>query len=158
MPMSTTKSTSLLSLFLASFLIAACHKPAETTSAAANEDCSFRTGNLDKLHCKVSIYRLASDPQAYVGKDVYTFGFLRVEEGKAVALAPTPYTFDSNDTIGCVAIRSVKAIRIAQQSGMNADGVYAVSLGGLLLRPKDDICVASLSEVVVTSAKETGIK
>ena len=70
--MNTIKFTnrSLPALLLAAAAISACHDPDErqgVTAEATAEECSFRTGNLNKLHCRVSIYRLLSDPRSYFG-------------------------------------------------------------------------------------------
>ena len=47
---------------------------------------------------------ILATPERFYGKPIYTTGYLQLGPGGSAGLAPSPATFEANDTIGCIQV------------------------------------------------------
>lgn len=142
-----------------SLSLAACNRSQEGTITSGDQvishelECKFRTRNLSKIHCNVSIYSLVSDPKNYFGRDVFTYAFLELGVDGSIAIAPTPRTFELGDTFGCIRVANIHSISPTSKNSLKTLGIYAVSIGGRLEKPERNICMGTLYDAEITNAR-----
>ena len=134
--------------------VAACAQMSFSSRATPeNPTCSFRTAQLDKGYCRVSIYDLIANAPHHFGAPVFTIAYLEKGPGGSFGLAPSPDVFYANDTISCVEVVDLRVATKSLGQPLLKDGVYVVQIAGELSAPTGGLCSAKLQKAVIASAR-----
>lgn len=126
----------------------------ESGQKNASSDCDFRTAKVRGKYCQVSVYALLSDPDRYVEKKVFTYGYLIKNEANEFGLYVEPRFRNVPDYASCLVIRNFAKNDDARLADIEPLVIYSVSLGGTFTKSLGDICVGVLSEVDISSFAE----
>lgn len=131
----------------------ACAPATSSDVANVKPECTFRTAQLDRGYCRVSVYDLVANAPRYFGFHVYTIAYLEKGPGESLGLAPSPHVFESNDTISCIEVVDVRLASSSLGDPLSKDGVYVVQIAGELSAPSRGLCSAKIQKAVIASAR-----
>lgn len=118
----------------------------------AEDSCHFRTGSLKQSYCRVSIYKLVTNPEVFVGKPIYTVGYVEKGSDGSLGLSPSPDVFEAGDMMSCIVMDYVLGVNEAVD-GLQEEGLYAVSIAGEFSEPVRGLCSGRLSRAVVGNVR-----
>ncbi|MEN1973428.1 hypothetical protein WCE34_14055 [Luteimonas sp. MJ204] len=100
--------------------------------------------------------QLLATPERFYGKPIYTYGYLELGPGGSAGLAPSPATFEANDTVGCIQVSSYAAGPREAPGALDQEGTYVVQIAGDLSPPDKELCVGRLSNATITGIRRLG--
>lgn len=136
-----TSSSKTFSLVLVCLLMAcSSHEGFSEKVSESRKDeseiCEFGTSTAPGPYCGVSIFALISKPEKYYGKEVYTYGYLRVSKGGDMGLSYEASPRPLPDFFSCIDLGFPK-LRVAE-------GVYSVAVYGRFAAAPNHICAGRI--------------
>ncbi len=132
--------------------LAAC-TPTPSPPESQSNECTFRTGDLRRSFCRHSMIQLLANPDLFFGKPIFTYGYLQLGPGGSAGLAPSPATFEANDTVGCIQVDSF-ALGVREASGaLSQEGTYVVQIAGDFSKPNNGLCAGRLSNATISGVR-----
>lgn len=146
-----TSSLRTFSLALACLLMAcSSHEGFSEKMSESGEDgsevCKFGTSTAPGPYCGVSIFALISKPEKYYGKEVYTYGYLKVSKGGDMGLSYEASPRSLPDFFSCVDLGFPKP-RVAE-------GVYSVAVYGRFAAASNHICAGKIEAPVIDAIEQ----
>ena len=136
-------------------LLLSCSKSVDNSGIAdpSEIDCNFRTGRLDESYCRVSIYKLVTAPELFVGRPIYTVGYIEKGSDGSVGLSPSPDVFETGDMVSCVVVVDYVLGSGESPDSLQAEGLYAVAIAGKFSEPVRGLCAGRLSRAVISNVR-----
>lgn len=151
----SNRSSSKNAVVLLLAVLCGCDKMLPITEAPTHteDDCVFRTGDLDRSYCRASIYKLVVNPERFVGKPIYTVGYIEKGSDGGMGLAPTPAVFEADDMDSCVVVSDYVLGRNEVAKRFLDEGLYAVRIAGDFSSPVRGLCAGRLSNAVISDIR-----
>lgn len=136
--------TNILKIFSAAFVcfLVGCTQQESASEklskkqADINNACKFGTSTAPGPFCAASIFSLIANPKNYYGKNVYTYGYLRVSKGGDTGLGYESESRALPDFFSCIDLENPKL--------SVGEGVYSVAVFGRFTASSNNICAGRI--------------